>query len=275
MQQYIQNKCMEVDKKYNQQENFLRRTKDMDCDLINKNKLQMDKSNIIKRKVIMIIGEIIAVLSGVLVGQVLYNVGLSIVLVIVFCAVAYIVVSIVYKRINKKVATDAQNSISAREQQLLNDIQSLKAKKSIELKEFEAETNRIMNQYRVSFEQRKSVFYLTEWLLNVLSIEINKADRSKWLPQVKTSLRFRVDYNNIEIPGFGKYDMTSQGIQIDNDPMAIGALAYVLETKVLAEAQKRFSLDPSGGRAVFTSTRNDAHVEIMYNAPNGGAKAEL
>ena len=51
--------------------------------------------------------------------------------------------------------------------------------------------------------------------------------------------------------------------------MAVGTLAYVLENKSLAEARKRFQLDPNGGRPVIVSTRNDVHVELQYSAPNG------
>ena len=128
-----------------------------------------------------------------------------------------------------------------------------------------------MNQYRLIYEKGNSSVYIVEWILNALSIEIKKADRSRWLPQVKTYLRFNVSSNNIEIPGFGNYNMSNQGISIDNNPMSIGALAYVLENKTIAEARMRFMIDPNGGRAVFTSSRYDTSVEIHYSAPNGKA----
>lgn len=276
MQQYVRTRTNEIDTKYGQQEYVLRDNKDRDVRILNDEKNKQIKANESKRKVILVIAEIIACLLGIILTSVIQSNGgqlWGLLVWIGLCVVARYAVNGMFSSFQKQIETDTQRDINSREQQLSNEIQQLNNKKSADKKLLQNEINNKMNQYRINFEQSKACTYLIEWILNVLSIEINKADRSKWLPQVKASLRFNVDYGFIEVPGFGKYDMAGQGMQIDSNPMAIGALAYVLEKKTLAEAQKRFQVDPNGGRPVFTSSRNDTHVEIKYSAPNGGANA--
>ena len=191
------------------------------------------------------------------------------VVVVGICVLEYFLLNGFFRSIIKQAERSTQIEIDSLEQAHGDAIQQLTVKKNSEKKLLETEINKMMNQYRIIFEQSATCTYIVGWILNVLSNEINKADRSQWLPQIKVNVRFVVNYNFIEIPGFGKYDMASQGIQIDNNPMAVGALAYVLENKSLAEARKRFQLDPNGGRPVIVSIRNDVHVELQYSAPNG------
>lgn len=274
MQQYIRSRCNEIDMNYGQKEYAARGNKDGDVRKILDDKARQINANKTKRKVMLIIAEIIAVLVGVICTSAIQasSGGLGGLLVLIgLCTVAYNVVNIMFRNLDKQIEQEVQSRINSRENSLQSEIQKINNEKSAAKKLLEAEINNQMNQYRKTFEQSKVCMYLVEWLINVLSIEINKADRSKWLPQVKATLRFNVEYGFIEVPGFGKYDMANQGIQIDNNPMALGALAYVLEKKSIAEAQKRFQVDPNGGRPIFTSSRADTHVQIMYSAPNGGA----
>lgn len=271
MQQYIRTKCNEIDSRYNQQEYALRSEKDKDCQGYLGNKAQLIRANDKRRKILLIIAEIAAVIAGSLCFELMQN-GVAFFVLVGLCIAAYCVVNKTFREQEKQIELSIQKQIDSREQQLSRDIQQLEAKKTQDKKKLQADINNTMNQYRRTFEQSKASVFLVEWITNALSNEIAKADRSKWFAQVKATLRFVVDCDFIEIPGFGKYDMKSQGIYIDNNPMAIGALAYVLEKMTIAEAQRKFPIDPNGGRAVFTSTRNDTHVEIQYSAPNGGAQ---
>lgn len=268
MQQYIQNKCNEIDTRYFQKERALRDSKESDCYAITNAEAKQQVANVKRQKIALVVAEIITLVICVSV----FTNGDYFVIIAGICILVFFLVKAMFKAIGKQLEADTRDRLNARESQLANEIQQLNAQKSMERKQFETETNNMMNQYRKTYTQSQTCIYLVEWLLSVMANEINKADRSQWLPQVKATLRFVVSYNNIEVPGFGKYDMAGQGIHIDNNPMAIGALAYVLEKSTLAEAQKRFTVDPNGGSTVFTSTRNDAHVEIIYSAPNGGAQ---
>lgn len=275
MQEFIRKRCNEIDAKYNQQENNLRAQNNTEILKISEKKNQQIKTNQKISTFILVPAEIITFFVS---GEALNKMSTSndgsdtfkiLVVVVGICVLEYFLLKGLFRSANKQVETNAQMKIDTLTQEYGNTVQQITAKKSSEKKLFEAEVNSKMNQYRKAYEQSATCTYIVGWILNVLANEINKADRSQWLPQVKVNVRFIVNYNHIEIPGFGKYDMASQGIQIDNNPMAVGALAYVLESKSLAEARKRFQLDPNGGRPVIVSTRNDVHVELQYSAPNG------
>ena len=275
MQEYIRKRCNEIDAKYNQQECDSRNQKNTEILRITEKKNKQIKANQKVRSIVLVVAEII---TFFVTGEALNKMSTSndgsdtfkiLIFVVGICVVEYHLLNALFRSVNKQVDRNTQVQIDSLEQEHGNTIQQLTVKKNSEKKLFEAEINSKMNQYRKIYEQSATCTYIVGWILNVLSNEINKADRSQWLPQVKVNLRFVVNYNFIEIPGFGKYDMASQGIQIDNNPMAVGALAYVLENKSLAEARKRFQLDPNGGRPVIVSTRNDVHVELQYSAPNG------
>lgn len=279
MQEYIRKRCNEIDARYNQQEYDSRTQKNTEILNITEKKNKQIKANQKTRSIVLVVAEIITFLVC---GEALNKMSTSnngddffkiLIIVIGICVAEYFLLNAFFRNINKQAERNAQVKIDSLEQEHGNTVQQLTVKKSSEKKLFEAEINNQMNQYRKVYEQSAACTYIVGWILNVLSNEITKADRSQWLPQVKANVRFIVNYNFIEIPGFGKYDMASQGIQIDNNPMAVGALAYVLENRSLAEARKRFQLDPNGGRPVIVSTRNDVHVELQYSAPNGRGMA--
>ena len=271
MQQYIQSRCDEINRKYYQRECTLQKEKEDDCYRITSDYVKNKNSYATKKKVSIWVAEVAVLLIGII-GLGLLKSGTGFIFQIALCIGVYYLIKYVFKETERRIESDYTAQLDIREKRLQNDIQQINVYKGQEKKRVETEINQKMNQYRRTFEQSKTCIYLVEWIVNVLSIEITKADRSRWLPQVKASMRFRVSYGNIEVVGFGKYDMINQGIHVDNNPMAIGALAYVLENKTLAEARKRFQIDSNGGRAVFTSRRDDSLVEIMYSAPNGGAQ---
>ena len=275
MQEYIRRRCNEIDSRYSQQEYDLRTQKNAEILNLTEKKNKQIKANQKARSFILVIAEIITFFAS---GEALNKMSTSndgsdtfkiLVVVVGICVLEYFLLNGFFRSIIKQAERSTQIEIDSLEQAHGDAIQQLTVKKNSEKKLLETEINKMMNQYRIIFEQSATCTYIVGWILNVLSNEINKADRSQWLPQIKVNVRFVVNYNFIEIPGFGKYDMASQGIQIDNNPMAVGALAYVLENKSLAEARKRFQLDPNGGRPVIVSIRNDVHVELQYSAPNG------
>lgn len=274
MQQYIRTRCDELDRKYGQQELTLQNLKNKDFIRLQDKKRHLLQSNETNQKTCMVVAKIAAVIAGAMCSS---SAGFfaSLLTITGFWIIAQVSVNKVF--LNKKgiIELDIQRELDSREKQVLQEIQQLNVQKGKERKQIEADINQRMNQYLTSFKQNRACKYLVEWIINALSSAIKNADRSTWLPQVRASLRFCVEYGYVEVPGFGKYDMAGQYIHIDSNPMAIGALAYMLEKETLVEAKKRFSIDPNGGRAIFTSTRDDACVEIMYSAPNGNAQTAL
>jgi len=219
-------------------------------------------------------GEIAIVVCSVILAIIIpcdFGTGVLIALVLsvagVFAAKGY------YKQVVGEKSQRMQQAIQAREARCSSDIATNDTLKDSERKKLAADINRKMNQYSQDYSQKAYIQYLVEWLLNSFQIQIDKADRSAWLPQVKASINFSVTCEKIQVPGFGDYDMLSQGIHIDNNPIAVSALAYILEQTLVSQAQTRFKYDQNGGMAVITSKWDkNTSVDVFYSAPNGKVK---
>ena len=276
LEEYVRKRCNEIDARYNLEEADIR-TQTNKKSFTEKEKMEkrlkpievIEAFTIIIAEVVTFFstGEALNKMSNRNDGGDTYKILL---LVIGICVLEYFVIRFFFRSISKQVKNNVQVKMNSMMQESGDMIQQLTMKKNAEKKALEAEINAEMNQYVRKYEQSAACVFIGNWILNVFSNAVAKADRSSWLPQVKVSVRFVVHYNYIEVPGYGRYDMAAQGIQIDNNPMSVGALAYVLENKALAEARMRFQHDPNGGKPVVSSTRNDTHVELLYSAPNGG-----
>lgn len=155
------------------------------------------------------------------------------------------------------------------EAQYNRDLQNLRDRNKRDRQALADQLNRELNQYVQQYNAMNMTTYLVEWLLSGLSVQISRADRSYFYPQVKTSFSFSVTSTRIQVPGYGDYDMARMGMQITDEPTSLSALAYVLEQMLVKEARRRFAKDPNGGPSNITSTWDkNVTVVVSYEAPN-------
>lgn len=269
MQKFFQLEESKIISKYAMEESSLRYTKERDCDNIRKRMAPGRKEQDRFEKVE--IGIVVAsIIFALIVAPDFFS---GILIIIVLSVLGVFAAKNAYKNWHKDKLRQMEEKVSQRESQFTRDLQQINDKKDKERKQLGNEINLKMNKFARQYAQSTTTKFLVEWMLNALKIQIDKADRSPWLPQVKASMNFNVSFTKLEIPGFGNYDMAGMGIHIDDDPVAVSALTYVLEQALVKEAQVRYSRDINGGISVITSCWDkNTSVDILYSAPNGGVK---
>ncbi len=271
LKEYVDRKLNEIDCKFRNQESTLRNEKNNKCDAITRELSQARQKNEQGRKTVLTVGEIVSFIVSICISNAIGS-GWFIITVIL-CSVTYAVVSSSFSSSLNNAESTAKAKMESLERQLQQDLAQLNARKNNERIALQNDINSRMNQYCVMYQNSMTTRYIINWIIHVFSVVIANADRSAWLPQVRASLKLTVSNTTIQGPNNEEYDLAEQGIHIDDNPMAVGALAYVLEQLTLAEAKRRFLVDPNGGKPAFSSARNDTDIEIKYSAPNGKAKA--
>lgn len=193
----------------------------------------------------------------------------GLVLAVILSAVGIIGVQNLYRSKNTQKIQLMNAAVQQREAQYNRDLQNLQARNKRDRQNLADALNRRLNQYVQQYNAMNMTTYLVEWLLSGFSVQISRADRSYFYPQVKTSFSFTVTSTKLQIPGYGEYDMARMGMQITDEPTSLSAMAYVLEQMLVKEARRRFAKDPNGGPSKITSTWDkDVTVVVAYEAPN-------
>lgn len=199
--------------------------------------------------------------------------GTGLVFACIFSAIGVLAVNAYYKNRVKEKRDNMEAALKERENKYAQELAYNDSLKEQERRDLATRINKKMNAYAQTYTKSTYINFIVEWLLNAFSIQIEKADRSAWLPQVKAGIHYSVTNEKVQVPGYGDYDMAGQGIVIDNDPIAISALAYVIEKTLVSQAQVRFKRDKNGGTSVITSSWDkNTSVDVNYSAPNGNVK---
>lgn len=172
--------------------------------------------------------------------------------------------------------SQVENEKRRREDRLKRDQQAMRARHQNEEKKLRDDIVKKMNAFAREYCSKPYTTLLIEWLLNELQLEINKADRSPFYANVKAGISFEVSRDQIRVPGRTSYNMSAQGFGIQDDPLAISALAKILSDNVQARGSARFAKDPAGGAAVVTCKWNrNTGVDVSYSAVNGNVGTKL
>lgn len=265
MQNYFNMEDAQLKNQLATDEANLRRIKDQECDKIRTNLGPSYKDQEWLKRI-----EI-----GIVVIAILFSIGVAgdffggLVLAVIISAVGIILVQSSYKTRNSQKIQQMNAAVQNREAQFTRDLQNLQARNKRDRQALADGLNRKLNQYYKQYASMNMSQYLTEWLLSAFSVQISRADRSRYFPQVKASFTFTVTPTKLQVPGYGDYDMASMGMTIDNEPTSLSALAYVLEQMVVKEARRRFAIDQSGGPSTISSTWDkNVTVDVNYSAPN-------
>ena len=277
MRAYQQLELMRMSQRHNDEERDIRRQYDADVSNIRRG-LIIDGSSDQLFYHMTALRVVVCVLAGILAYLFSRNRGFGSFLLYgaIFSAVFLVVLNMARSRRFRDARTQVDDAIRQRDNRLKSDLAAMHARHKAEEKRLKEDIRKKMNAFGQQYCSAAYTTLLIDWLLNELSNEIRKADRSPFYPNVNTGISFEVTRDRICVPGGKSYNLSAQGIRISDDPLAVSALAKILGDNVQSRGSVRFAKDPAGGNAVVTCNWNgNTGVSVKYSAVNGNVGKNL